>query len=151
MTWYSGLTALFLFLLARAAPAFLPTALYVALRPLFPFRQAQYVQVSPLKPVPLCTFFAGLGSTNRSATSLPLLSDSRYLLATMSSPPPFLLTQTLWQIWQELSTLSCFIRLQWVPGHSFLPGTTQLMSLPDGERCLRLPQSLIVTLLLPLI
>ena len=37
MIWYSGPTALFLFLLARAVPAFLPTALSVALRPLFPF------------------------------------------------------------------------------------------------------------------
>ena len=28
-----------------------------------------------------------------------------------------------WQIWQELSFFSsCSIRLQWVPGHSFLPG-----------------------------
>ena len=55
-------------------------------------------------------------------TSLPLLrlSDSR---STLSSPPSFLLPQTLWQIWQELSFLSfCSIRLQWVPGHSFLPG-----------------------------
>ena len=43
MIWYSGQTALFLFLLAKAAPAYLPTALSVALRPLFPFRQAQYV------------------------------------------------------------------------------------------------------------
>ena len=42
MIWYSGQTALFLFLLGRAAPAFLPTALSVALRPLFPFRQAQF-------------------------------------------------------------------------------------------------------------
>ena len=70
MIWYSGLTALFLFLLARAAPAFLPTALSVALRPLFPFRQAQYVQVFPLKPAPFCTLFAGLGSTNKSAIFL---------------------------------------------------------------------------------
>ena len=45
MIWYSGQTALFLFVLARAAPAFLPTALTVEPRPLFPFRQAQYVQV----------------------------------------------------------------------------------------------------------
>ena len=52
-----------------------------------------------------------------------LLSDSRSVLATLSSPPPFLLSQTLWQIWQELSFFSsCSIRLQWVPGHSFLPG-----------------------------
>ena len=56
-------------------------------------------------------------------SSLLLLSDSRSVLATLSSPPSFLLSQTLWQIWQELSSLSfCSIRLQWVPGHSFLPG-----------------------------
>ena len=56
-------------------------------------------------------------------SSLLLLSDSRSVLATLSSPPSFLLSQTLWEIWQELSSLSsCSIRLQWVPGHSFLPG-----------------------------
>ena len=56
-------------------------------------------------------------------SSLLLLFDSRSVLATLSSPPSFLLSQTLWQILQELSSLSfCPIRLQWVPGHSFLPG-----------------------------
>ena len=56
-------------------------------------------------------------------SALLLLSDSRSVLTTISSPPSFLLSQTLWQIWQELSTLSfCSIRLQWVPGHSFLLG-----------------------------
>ena len=56
-------------------------------------------------------------------SSLLLLSDSRSILGTLSSPPSFLLFQTLWQIWQKLSSLSsCSIRLQWVPGHSFLPG-----------------------------
>ena len=55
-------------------------------------------------------------------SSLLLLSDSRSVFATLSSPPSFLLSQTLWQIWQELSSLSCSIRLQWVPGHSFLQG-----------------------------
>ena len=56
-------------------------------------------------------------------SSLLLLSDSRSVLATLFSPPSFLLSQTLWQIWHELSSLSsCSIRLQWVPGHSFLPG-----------------------------
>ena len=54
---------------------------------------------------------------------LLLLSDARSVLTILSSPPSFLLSQTLWQIWQELSSLSsCSIRLQWVPGHSFLPG-----------------------------
>ena len=43
------------------------------------------------------------------------------LTLVLSSPPSFLLSQTLWQIWQELSSLSfCSIRLQWVPGHSLL-------------------------------
>ena len=94
--------------------------LFVALRPLFPFRQAQYAQVFPLKPAPFCTLFAGLGSANKSAISLLFWSC---LTLVLSSPPSFLLSQTLWQIWQELSSLSfCAIRLQWVPGHSFLPG-----------------------------
>ena len=112
MIWCFEQKALFLFLLARAAPAYLPTALSVALRPLFPFRQAQYVQVFPLKPAPFCTLFAGLGSTNKSAISLLF---SYYLTLVLSSSPSFLLSQTLWQIWQELSFLSCSIRLQWVP------------------------------------
>ena len=120
MIWYFEQTALFLFLLVRAAPSFLLTAFCVALRPLFPFRQAQYSQVFPLKPAPFCMLFAGLGSTNKSAI---FLLFSSYLTLVLSSPPSFLLSQTLWQIWQELSSLSfCSIRLQWVPGHSFLPG-----------------------------
>ena len=67
MIWYSGQTALILFSLAKAAPAYLPTALSVVLRPLFPFQQAQCAQVFLLKPAPFCTFIAGLGSTNKSA------------------------------------------------------------------------------------
>ena len=56
-------------------------------------------------------------------SSLLLLSDSRSVLATLLFPPSFLLYQTLWQIWQELSSLSSYsIRLQWVPEHLFLPG-----------------------------
>ena len=122
MIWYSGLTALFLFVLAKAALAFLPTNLSVALRPLSLFQQSQYVQVFPLKPAPFCTLFAGLGNTNKSAIFLLLLSDSHSVLTTLSSPPSFLLSQTLWQIWQELSSLSsCYIILQWVPGPPFSP------------------------------
>ena len=68
--WYSGLTALFLFLLAKVALAFLPTVLFVALRPLFLFQQTEYAQVFPLKSAPFCRVFAGLGSTNKSVASL---------------------------------------------------------------------------------
>ena len=122
MIWCFGQTALFLLLLAKAALAYLPTALSVVPRPLFPFQQAQYAQASLLKPAPFSTLFAGLGSTNKSAIS-HLLSESRSVLTTLSSPPSFLLPQSLWQIWQELSSLSsCSIRLQWVPVHSFLSG-----------------------------
>ena len=67
MIWFPELTVLFLFFLARAASAYLPTALSVALRPLFPC-MFKYAQVYPLKPAPFCTLFAGLGSTNKFAT-----------------------------------------------------------------------------------
>ena len=85
-------------------------------------------------------------------SSLLLLSDSRSVLATLSSPPSFLLTQTLWQIWQELSSLSSrSIRLQWSPDTRFSRGTSRLTSWPDGERYLRPLQSLVVSLLLSLL
>ena len=153
MIWYSGQTALFLLFLASAAPVFLPTALSVALRPLFPFRQAQYVPVFPLKPAPFCTLFAGLGSTNKSAISLLF---SYYLTLVLSSPPCSLLH------------LSCYLKLcgrfgrncllspvlsgyNGSPDTRYSRGTTQLTSLPDGDRCLRPPQSLVVSLLLSLV
>ena len=112
MIWCSGQTALFLFLLAKTALAYLPTALSVGPRPLFPFQQAQYARVSLLKPAPFFKLFAGLGSIIKSATSLLFLYDSRSVLITLFSPPFFLLPQTLLQIWQELFSLFCSIRLQ---------------------------------------
>ena len=91
--WTDGSVPL---LLVRAAPAFLPTAFSVALRPLIPFRQAQYVPVFPLKPAPFCRLFAGLGSTNKSAI---FLLFSSYLTLVLSSPPCPLLH------------LSCYLKL----------------------------------------
>ena len=55
-------------------------------------------------------------------SSFLLLSDYCSVLTTLHSPPSFLLSQTLWQIRQELFSLSSrFMTLHWVLGHSFLP------------------------------
>ena len=154
MIWYSGQTALFLFLLARAAPAYLPTALSVALRPLFPFWQAQYVPVLPLKPAPSCTLFAGLGNTIKPAISLLF---SSCLTLVLSSPPCPLLHLSSNPKLCGRSGRNCLLSPPVLSGYNgppdtrFSRGTTQLMSLPDGERCLRPLQSLVVSLLLSLV
>ena len=135
MIWCFGQTALFLFLLARAAPAYLPTALCGTEATL------------SFSAGPVCSSFSAEACAILHAlcwswqhqqvcrfSSLLLLSDSRSVLATLSSSPSFLLSQTLWQIWQELSSLSsCSIRLQWVPGHSFLLGNNMAGELARRE------------------
>ena len=93
--------------------AYLPAALSVALRPSFSFQLAQYAQVFPLKPAPSCKLFAGLCSTNKSATSFLFF----YLTLVLSSPPSFLLPQSLCQIWQELFSL-LFYEATMGRGHS---------------------------------
>ena len=154
MIWCFGQTALLLFLLARAAPTFLPTALSVALRPLFPFRKAQYVQVSPLKPAPFCTLFAGLGSTNTSAISLLF---SYYLTLVLSSPFCPLLHLSFHLKLCGRSGRNCLfsppvlLGYHGSPDTRFSRGTTRLMSWPDGERYLRPLRSLVVSLLLSLV
>ena len=154
MIWYSGQTALFLFLFARPAPAFLPTALSVALRPLFPFRQGQYVEVFPLRLAPFCTLFAGLGNTNKSAISLLF---SYYLTLVLSSPPCPLLHLSFYLKLRGRSDKNCVLSppvlsdYNGSPDTRFSRGTTRLMSWLDRERYLCPPQSLVVSLLLSLI
>ena len=149
MIWYSGQTALFL--LARAAPAYLPTALSVALRPLFPFQQAQYAQVFPLKPAPFCTLFADLGCTN---TSTIFLLFSYYLSLVLSSPPYPLLDFSSYLKLCGRSGRNCLLSppalsdYNGSPDTRFSGGTTRLTSLPDWERYLRPLQSLVVSLFL---
>ena len=147
--WCSGQTALILSLLAKAALAYLPTALTVASRPPLSFQQAPYAQVFPLKPAPSCTLFAGLGSTNKSAISLLF---SYYLtLALSSSPCSLLHLFSYLNLCQKLFFLfSSSIRLQWDHDSRFFRTTTRLMSWPDGERYLFPQQRLVVTLLLSL-
>ena len=77
---------------------------------------------------------------------MSLLSDSRSHPFLSSS---FLLPQTLWLALFFLS--SCSIRLQWVRGHSFLRGTTGLISWPDGEHYSRPQPSRVVPVLLSLV
>ena len=154
MIWCFGQTALFLFLLARAAPAFLPTALSVALRPLFPFRQAQYAQVFRLKPAPFCMLFAGLGNTIKSAISLLFFSC---LTLVLSSPPCPLLHLSSYLKLCDRSSRNCLLFPSVLSGYigspdtRFSRGTTRLMSFPDGERYLRPLLSLVVSLLLSLV
>ena len=150
-TWYSGQTALFLFLLAKAALAYLPTALSVALRPLFPFQQAQYVQVFPLKPAPLSKLFAGLGSINKSAT---FLLFSSYMTLVLSSSLCSLLHLSCYL---NLSGRNCLLSPPVLSGYNgsldtcFFPETTQLISWGDGERYSCPLQFLVVFFLLSLV
>ena len=136
MIWCFGLTTLFLFLLAMAALAYLPTALSVALRPLFPFRQAQYAQVFPLKSAPFCTLFAGLGSTNKSAT---FLHFSSYLTLGLFSPfcallyLSFQLNLSGRSGRNYLFSPPVLLHYNGSPKTRFSWGTTRLMSWPDGE------------------
>ena len=98
MIWYSGQTALFLFLLARAALAYLPSALSVPRR-LLSFSAGSVCLSSTAEA---CVILHALCWSRQHQQfchfSSLLLSDSRSVLATLSSPPFFLLFQTLWQI-----------------------------------------------------
>ena len=133
---------------------FLPTALSVALRPLFPFRQAQYVQFFRLKPAPFCTLFADLSSTNKSAI---FVLFSYYLTLVLSSPPcpPLHLSSYLKLCGR--SGRNCLLSPPVLSGYNGSPdtrfsrGTTRLTSWPEGVRYLRPPQSLVVSLLLSLV
>ena len=154
MIWCFGQTALFLLILARAALAYLPTALSMTLRPLFPFRQAQYVPVFPLKPAPFCTLFAGLGSTIKSAISL--LFSYRLTLVLSSPPCPLLHLSSYLKLCGRsgrncLLSSSVLLDYNGSPDTRFSRGMTRLMSWPDGVRYLRPPQSFVVSLLLSLV
>ena len=124
---------------------YFPTALSVALRSLFPFWQAQYAQVFPLKPAPFCKLFVGLGSTSKFATS-HLFSSSLTL-----APPSFYLKLS------GRSGRNCLLSPPVLSGYNGSPdthfsrGTSRLISWPDGECYLRPLQSLVAYFLLSLV
>ena len=132
----------------------LSLSLSLILRPLFPFRQAQYVQVFPLKLAPFCMLFAGLGSTNKSAISVLF---SSYLTIVLSSPPCRLLHLSSYLKLCGRSGRNCLPTppvlsdYNGSPDTSFFRGTTRVMSWPDGECYLHPTLSLVVSLLLSLV
>ena len=148
--WCFGQMALLLFLLAKAALAYLPIAFSVTLWPLFPFRQAQFVQIFPLKAAPFCKRFAGLGSTNKSAI---FLLFSYYLTLVPSSPPCPLLHLSFYLNISGRSGRNRLLSPPVLSGYNGSPdtrfsrGTTWLMSWAHGECYLRPLQFLVVFLL----
>ena len=118
--WTDG-SFLFSFL-AKVALAYLPTALSMALRPLFPFQQAEYAQVFRLRLAPPCYLFAGLGSTNKSATFLLLLSDSRFV-----SPPCLLLHLAFYLNLSGRSGRNFLLSPPVLSGENKCPGTQATM------------------------
>ena len=89
-------------------------------------------------------------------SSLLLLSDSDFLLNTLSSPPCFFLLQSHRNLWQEVSSFCFFtMRPPRVPGHLFLPGNDKndelarqgSLLLPSAVPCCPLPLTFVSTLL----
>ena len=86
-----------------------------------------------LKPAPFCKLFAGLGSTNKSAIPLLFSSSLTFDLSLVLCP---LFCLCVYLNLSGKSGRKC-LPFPWVlsghngSGHSFLPGTTRLMSWPD--------------------
>ena len=139
--------ALFLFPLAKALLAFLPTTYFVALRSPFPLWQAQFVEVFPLELASFCKLSADLGIASKSVISFPFCSS-------LTSPScPFL----RFSFYLNLPGRNCLFSPPLLSGFNgsldprFSRGTPRLMSWPDRERYMCSLQSLLVSLLLPLV
>ena len=72
----------------------------------FLFSRPKFAQVFPLKPAPFCKLFTGLGSTNKSATSLLF---SSYLTLVLSSPLCSLLHLFFYLNFPGRSGRNCFL------------------------------------------
>ena len=98
--------------------------------------------------------FAGIGNTKKFAIS-PLISSCLTLV--LSSPPCPLLHLFSYPKSCGRSGRNCLLSPPVLSGYNKSPDTrfsrrtTRLTSLPDGERCLRPPQSLVVSILLSLV
>ena len=132
---------MFLFLLARAALASLPTARFVVRRSPFPCWQAYIIPVFPLMPAPFCKLFAGLGSTK----NLSFLCFSPPLRLSLCSLLRFLFDLKLF----SRPGKNCLLPLcyQQSPDNLFSRETMRLKSWPNGEGYSCLLQFLVISLL----
>ena len=120
--WCSGQTAQFLSLLAKAALAYSPTALSEELRPPF-FSSGSVCSSFSAEAYAILQAFCW-SRQHKQVCHFSSLLFSYYLILALSWPlRPLLHLSFYLYLWQKLFFLfSCSIRLQWVPGHSFLPG-----------------------------
>ena len=117
--WCSGLTVLFLFLLAKVA---LANCSLCGIEVTLFFSADRVCSSSLLKPAPFCKLFAGLGTTNKSAISLLF---PYYLTLVLSSPPYPLLHLSFYLYLSGSNFLLSPLVPQGYngfPGHSFLLG-----------------------------
>ena len=126
--------ALFLFFLAKAVLTSLPTTHLVTLRLHFSVWQSHCVQAFLLKLAPFCKLFTGLGSTNKTVTSL------RLALSLLCFPPPFCFT--LWQSGRSYLFYPPLVSIyNGSPVAHFFWVVTRPMSWPGGMRCSSCPRS----------
>ena len=143
--------ALFLFILAKAALASLPTAHLVVLRPPFPVWHAQFVQSFLLKYATFYKLSAGLCTTNSFATFFPqtiaLFSLRFPLLRSSVSPSLAYLAGII------LSLLLFYYQTTFnePPVTHFSRRMTRSMSWSGWLHCSSYPLSYVVSLLLSLV
>ena len=126
--------ALFLLFLAKAVLTSLPTTHLVTLRLHFSVWQSHCVQAFLLKLALFCKLFTGLGSTNKTVTSL------RLALSLLCFPPPFCFT--LWQSGRNYLFYPPLVSsYNESPVAHFFWVVTRPMSWPGGTRCSSRPMS----------
>ena len=144
--WCSEQMALFLFLLAKAALAYLPTALFVVLRPLFPF---------PAGPVCLSLSAKACAILQALCWSRQHQQACHFSSLLLQLSPPCSLLHLSFHL--NLSGRNCVLSPHVLsgyngsPGTRFTRGTTRLISWPDVERYPCPLKSFAVSLLLCLV
>ena len=125
-----------------AVLASLPIAYFVAIRPIFLFRQAQFVRVFPLKLARFCMLSTGSGITNKPAIYLFFSSSFLPLCALLP-----LLPQTLADPGRNcLLSLSLLGSYNGSPDTHFFPGSNMVDDVAKGGALLLPCASLLILL-----